>query len=128
MDKLLIEDMKRSCDMAYRSTTDQFLIVQAVHAYAALCQAEAMERMADAMQPQVITVSTGIAGVDADGMRDDANNRGDQSIADAISEQVTDPPDEPWPTERIRAQWSCLVTRHKHPSRQEAQACVDGVL
>ena len=73
-------------------------VIQAIQAYAALCQAEAMERIADAMEPQVITVSTGIAGVDADGMRevlkDDANNRGDQSIADAIGEQVTDPPDE----------------------------------
>ena len=29
-------------------------------------------------------------------LKDDANNRGDQSIADAISEQITDPPDEPF--------------------------------
>ena len=49
MDKELIENMKQSCVVhglrPRRSTTDQFLIAQAIHAYAALCQAEAMERM-----------------------------------------------------------------------------------
>ena len=101
MDKTKIERMK---DQTYRifirrmhsedAASDDFAIAQGCLAYAALCQAEAMERIADAMQGNA-SQRPGTMGVDSVGVDSGYHNKGDQSIADAISEQVTDPPDVP---------------------------------
>ena len=149
MDKTIIKDMKEEAHFQFtmqRSRVDYngTIMMQAIQAYAALCQAEALERIADALQPRVITVSTGIAGVDADGMRDAVHNKGDQSIADAIGEQtsycddhklqanglclrciqqyhtkqqVADPHDEP-----VRVTWACSCHK-EHPTKEEATEC-----
>ena len=90
-------------------------ILQAAQAYAALCQAEAMERMDS---PQVTvgkSLHTHLF------VPDDTLNRGDQSIADAISEQVMDPPDEPWDSDHICREG------HQHGSEVFQRLCDEKV-
>ena len=108
MDKEMIEDMKKEAVFQFQLQKEQVrydapVMLQAIQAYAELCKAEATERMAGC---HICSSHTNVHdGTQHDwyerDMKDDANNRGDQSIADAISEQVTDPPDVPF--EPIRA-------------------------
>ena len=99
MDKTIIKEMKAHADYVFRAHKDGAMNIQACQAYAELCKAEALERIADAMEAR--TAESIISEMKANELmremfKDDASNRGDQSIADAISEQVTDPPDEPF--------------------------------
>ena len=115
MDKTIIEEMKQHADYVFRAHKDGAMNIQAIQAYAALCQAEATERIAKTLdgiegelktlrmvlEPQRIVGNTdGMWTSEAKQMMameaQALGNRGDQSIADAISEQVMDPPDEPF--------------------------------
>ena len=91
MDKATVKLMKESMELAWRNLPlkNGELCVAACHAYAALCQAEALERIAGC---HICSSHTNVHdGTQHDwyerDMKDDANNRGDQSIADAISER-----------------------------------------
>ena len=89
-------------------------MLQAIQAYAAIVQAEAMARIDS---PQVTvgkSLHTHLF------VPDDTLNRGDQSIADAISEQVMDPPDEPWVTHICRE-------GHQHGSEVFQRLCDEKV-
>ena len=98
MDSELIGDMKEATVKQFRRCADMgdgYGQVYAIHAYAALCQAEVMERMADALVKLDMTFAD-VHGYEVmSALKDATFNRGDQSIADAISEQQTGPPDEP---------------------------------
>ena len=112
MNKTIIKEMKQHADYHLRNAPSPDISLQAIQAYAALCQAEATERMADATERMAGCRICGSQSGQHDGAQhekyaremykfnrsqhfDDANNRGDQSIADAIGEQVTDSSDEP---------------------------------
>ena len=60
-------------------------MLQAIQAYAAIAQVEAMARIDSPQVTVAKSLHTHLF------VPDDTLNRGDQSIADAISEQVTDP-------------------------------------
>ena len=90
-------------------------MLQAIQAYAAIAQVEAMERMDS---PQVTvgkSLHTHLF------VPDDTLNRGDQSIADAISEQVTDPPDTNWASDYI------CIQGHQHGSASFRLQCDEKV-
>ena len=142
MDKAIIKDMKHNAHLQfsemfnmirnYELTREQTehsatKMTEASQAYAALCQAEAMERIADALHAVKDTLDE---RADHDGiptLRIDTLGRGDQSIADAISEQVTDPPDIltfPWQT---GASWYCVCSR-VYDTEKKATECVEAHL
>ena len=109
------------------------VMMQAIQAYAALCQAEAMELMAgcricgsqsnthdDAQHERYARETKKMYAAD---LANDANNRGDQSIADAISEQVTDPADEPWAGSVEEVSVRCRICGNGHPTDDAAAEC-----
>ena len=133
MDKTTTGNMKEEAVFQFQLQKEQVrydapVMLQAIQAYAALCQAEEMERIADAMQS---ANSYGLPSKESMNLAADAMNaaadmqplnRTDQSIADAISEQVTDPPDVltfPWEN---GAFWYCVCAK-SYQTEGEAMIC-----
>ena len=95
MDKELIEDMKAHAAYVFREHKDSAMNIQAIQAYAALCKAEALERIADAIAEEDYEVGPcgSFHKLQANGLcancfkSMDPMGKADQSIADAISER-----------------------------------------
>ena len=123
MDKVFFEDMKAHAAYVFREHKDSAMNIQAIQAYAALCQAEALERIADALaitdeERELLTIrkqfSQDLELLKAEQIQ---GGKGDQSIADAISEQVTDPPDTNWAADYI------CIQGHQHGSESFRLRC-----
>ena len=88
MDKTTTGNMKEEAVFQFQLQKEQVrydapVMLQAIQAYAELCKAEALERIAD----QLGSTFKMMNFADYEALINDANNRGDQSIADAISER-----------------------------------------